>query len=286
MKKIGIVLCFFFSIASLIAQETYTVQGETLQLKTEVEGKLDLLWNIIDGKYRYFVRTSDNTITELVNTRNENKVYQQQYKSTLENLTGISAVDVRLTLADIKLYIDNYNLSQDPSYVSTVYNAKLQLLLGIFGGVTNSPFIDNPKNSITSQFGAELEIVDKNRIKRHALFMQLRHILNSNDFEYSATELALGYRFRFINSKKFNVYGQTKFATLSFVKNTVPGPNDAPIDISETVFEVPITFGIGADLRLSENSYFTFNCNELFAVMLENNGNFSTNLTIGYKFNL
>lgn len=286
MKKIILILCFFFSIASLIAQETYTIQGETLQLKTEIEGELDLLWNIIDDKFRYFVRTSDNTITELVNTRNENRYFQQEYISTLENLTGVSAQEVNLTLADIKSYIDNYNLSQDSNYISAVNNAQLRLLLGLFGGVTNSPFIDNPKNSITPQFGAELELVDKNRIKRHALFMQLRHVFKSSDFDYTTTELALGYRFRFINSKKISVYGQTKFATLNFVKNTILDANDLPVEFSETAFEIPITFGVGADIRLSENSYFTIRYNELFSVMLENNGNFSTNITLGYKFNL
>ena len=285
MKNLAIVLCFFFSTL-LVAQETYTVQNESLQLKTEVEGQVDLLWNIIDGKYRYFVRSSDSVIIELVNTRNENRKFQEEYKTTLKNLTGVSAEEVNFTLNDIKRYLDSYNTTQDPSYVSSIYNAKLQLLLEVFGGVTNSPFINNPENTISPQFGTELELLDGNRIKRHALFMQLRHVFKTNDFEYSTTELALGYRFRFINSHAFSLFGQTKFATLNFLKNTVPGPSDEPVDISETVFDVPFTFGVGADIRIGDNSFITIRYNELFAALLDNNGNFSTNITLGYKFKL
>jgi hypothetical protein len=286
MKKIIFVFCFFLSIASLGAQETYTVKGESLQLKTEVDGQLDLLWNIIDGRYRYFIRTTDNTITELVNTRDENRHYQEEYKTTLQNLTDVNADNVNLTLTDLKSFIDEYNLSQDPTYSSSIYNAKLQLLLGIFGGITNSPFINNPNNTKSPQFGVELELLDGNRIKRHALFMQLRHVFEADDFKYSTTELALGYRFRVINARSFSLYGQSKFATLNFLKNTVPGANDVPVDINETVVDIPLTFGIGADIRLTDSSYLTINYNELFAALVENNGNFSTNITLGYKFNL
>lgn len=286
MKKIGPFLCFFLSISTLIAQETYTIKDETLQLKTEVDGKLDLLWNIIDGHYRYFVRTSENDLTELVNTKYENRHYKEEYKAILQNLTNVSADKVNLTLTDLKTYIDNFNLSQDPDYETSIYNAKLQLVLEVFGGITNNPFVYNPNNAISSQFGAELELLDGNRIKRHALFMQLRHVLKTNDFEYSTTELALGYRFRVINTQAFNVFVQTKLATLNFVKSTITGENDVLTDINETVYDVPLTFGVGADIRLTNTSFLTIRYNELFAALLENNGNFSTNITLGYKFNL
>jgi hypothetical protein len=286
MKIKGLFLSFFISISTLIAQETYTIKDETLQLKTEVDGKLDLLWNIIDGRYRYFVRTSENDLTELVNTRDENRHYKEEYKTILQNLTNVSADKVNLTLIDLKTYIDNFNLSEDPDYKTSIYNAKLQLLLEVFGGITNSPFVNNPNNAISSQFGAELELLDGNRIKRHALFMQLRHVLKPNDFEYSTTELALGYRFRVINTQDFNLFVQTKFATLNFVKSKILGENDAIIDINETVYDVPLTFGIGADIRLTNSGFLTIRYNELFAALLENKGHFSTNITLGYKFNL
>jgi len=284
MKKIGLIICFFFLISGAIAQETYTVDGETLQLKTEVEGKLDLLWNIIDGNYRYFVRSSDNTITELVSTKTGGH-YQSEYKTVLEKLTNISANNVNLTLVDLKDYIDQYNLSQDSNYTSIDRHARLQLFLEAFGGITNTPFIENTDNTMLPQFGLELEI-DAKPMSRHALFLQLRHVFESNSYKYSTTELALGYKFRIIKSRRLNIFAQTKFATLNFVKNTVLDTNDLAFEISETVFDIPFTFGVGADIRLSEQSFLTIRYNELFAALIDNQDNFSTNLTLGYKFNL
>ena len=285
MKKIGLILCFFFTIFASIAQETYTIKGETLQLKTEVQGKLDLLWNIIDGHYRYFVRTSDNNLIELVNTRNEEHHYQEEYKNTLQNLTNLSANDVNLTLVDLKDYIDQYNISQDSGYESVNNKAKIQLFLEVFGGITNSPLVFNENNAIAPQFGSELEL-DSKEMSRHAMFILLRHVFKTNDFEYSTTELALGYRFRIINSKTLKLFAQTKFATLGFVKNKIPDANDILINTSDTVFDTPFTFGIGADIRLTEQSFLTIRYNELFAALVDSQDHFSTNLTLGYKFNL
>mgnify|MGYP000267953113 CR=1 FL=1 len=67
-----------FSVSGF-AQQTYTLNNETLELKTEVEGNIDLLWNIFDGKYRYFVRDKDGDIQELVNTKNKDThKYQEE----------------------------------------------------------------------------------------------------------------------------------------------------------------------------------------------------------------
>ena len=101
MKKLLLILCFLLGYTSAVAQDTYTVNGETLQLKTEIDGQLDLLWNVIDGKYRYFVRTSDNTILELKNTKSDSGDYLEEYKSTLQNITSgtdLSTHKVNLTL--------------------------------------------------------------------------------------------------------------------------------------------------------------------------------------------
>ena len=74
MKKLLVVISLFFLPFITISQESYSVNGETLQLKTEVSGNISLLWNIIEGKYRYFVK-KDNTIIELTNTKNTNHKY-------------------------------------------------------------------------------------------------------------------------------------------------------------------------------------------------------------------
>jgi hypothetical protein len=291
MKKFLLILCVLLSFTSLKAQESFTINGETLQLKTEVEGKLDLLWNIIDNEYRYFLRTSDNTITELVNTRDDNDSYQEEYKTVLSNATsGMSADNVNLTLPSLISYIETYNKTQDTNFISTHAKSKAQLRLSVFGGVTNSPFVRNPDNIKTPVFGAELEVSEGNESPRHSGFFQIRHVLEKKDeFPYSTTELSLGYRFRFIRSKGFNLFADVKAATLNFSKATTAIAANEVVtiqDVSETAFDIPFIFGIGADIRISDDSFITLGYNQLFAAFLDNQGNFSTDFTLGYKFNL
>ncbi|WP_299272991.1 hypothetical protein [uncultured Psychroserpens sp.] len=290
MKKFVCLVCLLFSFSFAEAQETFIVNDEQLVLKNEVDGKLDLLWNIIDGKYRYFVRTEGNKIIELKNTKKDGK-FQQEYKALLNELTDASMDTKRLnlTLFSLKEFIDEYNGSVDSSYQSTVVRNKLLFRLGLFGGITNSPFVTNPDNLTTPFFGGELEVLDVNQISRHAVFLQLKHVLEQDELQYSTTELALGYRFRFINKAKFSLYGNVKFATLNFSKAVVVTDNNGTItteEFNETAFDVPFIFGVGADIRITENSFITLAYNELFAILLDNQGNFSQDFSIGYKFNL
>ncbi|MEM5563752.1 hypothetical protein WNY78_01485 [Psychroserpens sp. AS72] len=290
MKKIVVLFCLVLSFAFSEAQETYTYNGELLELKTEVNGKLDLLWNIIDGKYRYFVRPENSTLIELKNTKLDGK-FQEEYKTLLNELTNdsMSTKRLNLTLFSLKEFIDTYNSNSDSNYQTTAVRNKLQFRLGVFGGITNSPFITNPDNLTTPQFGGELEVLDVNQISRHAVFLQLKHVLEQDELQYSTTELGLGYRFRVINKASFSLYGNVKFATVNFSSATVVTNIDDVIttsQMSQTAFDVPFIFGVGADIRLTENSYITLAYNELFAILLDNQGNFSKDFTIGYKFNL
>lgn len=269
------------------SQETYTVNGETLELKTEIDGKLDLLWNVIDGKYRYFVKTEDGTITELKNTKDDNNDYQEEYKSTLSSLTNGNSTDkLKLTLYSLRNYIDSYNASVDTSYTSTSTESNVQFRLGFSGGITNNPFVGNPDNTKTPLIGAELEIYETNVLPRHSGFLQARHAFENDDFKYSTSELSLGYRFRFINKETFSIYGQVKFATVNFSNFTFLDENDMEVDSNETSFDIPFIFGVGSDIKVGNNSYITIIYGELFALLLDNQGNFSTDIAIGYKFNL
>ena len=287
MKKIVFLffVCFVFQLS--YSQETYTINGETLELKTEIDGKLDLLWNIIDGKYRYFVRSEDGTITELKNTKNTDNKFQEEYKATLSNLTnGMSTDKLKLTLYSLSNYLDAYNASADANYTSSITESSVQFRLGFSGGITNNPFVGNPDNEITPMIGAELEIFEANALPRHSGFLQARHAFDSNDFPYSTTEFSLGYRYRFINKETFSIYGQVKLATLNFSNVTFADENNMDIDSSETSFDIPFIFGVGSDIKVGENSFITIIYGELFAILLDNQGNFSTDIAIGYKFNL
>ena len=292
MRKIIFLLLFILFCFSASAQKQYTINGETLELKTEVTGTIDLLWNIIDHEYRYFVR-KDNVITELVNTRGNNNKFQEEYKTALSGLTkdsGLNTSDVKLTLYDLGNFINKYNASQDSNYIIASKEAIIKSRLLVFGGVTNSPFINNPDNINNPQFGAEIEVFEGNILPRHTLFFEIKHVLNNDEFKYSTTQLSLGYRFRFINTEKFILYANMVFGTYNFSKNTLSFINEADAIITEEItnngFDAPFAFGIGADFKITPNSFITLNYNELFALFVDSQDNFSTNIALGYKFNL
>lgn len=293
MKKFALLLLLLFYCLNMFSQEEYTVNGKTYQLKTEVEGSWDLLWNIIDGNYRYFVKTEDGNIQELTNTKNANGEYQREFQSLLNSLSDntLDVSKLNLTLPSLKKAFNQFNSSQDSSYSYQEEKLKIKSRLGFFGGITNNPFVDNPDNKLSPLFGAELELYDNNLAKRHAAFLQLTHVLENNDFEYSITEIALGYRFRFIYSEKFNLHANLKLATLSFSSSTEYYLDEDTQELtsdnkSATSFDAPIIFGIGADFKVSDNGFITFYYNEIESISLENQGNFPINFALGYKFNL
>ena len=75
-------------------------------------------------------------------------------------------------------------------------------------------------------------------------------------------------------------------ATLNFSSVTFESESNTEIDQSDTSFDIPLIFGIGSDIKIGDHSFLTIIYGELFAVLLDNQGNFSTDIAIGYKFNL
>jgi hypothetical protein len=287
MKKVLVLLLIGFTFQFNYSQETYTVDGETLPLKIEISGQLDLLWTNFENNYRFFVRTDNGAITELKNTIDADENYKEEFKTTLSKVTnGLSADKLKFLLSSLRKYIDKYNTSVDPTYKSPSTGGKAQLRLGFSGGVTNNPFVRNPDNVKAPLIGAELEIFEASDRPRHAGFFQFRHAFETNDLSYSATEFSLGYRFRIINKSSFSIYAQVKFATLNFTDVTVTDENDMETNLNVSTFDVPFIFGIGSDIKVGENSYITIIYGELFALLLDNQDNFSTDIAIGYKFNL
>ncbi len=290
MKRIFFLLLFVGFSFSVSAQKQYTINGETFELKTEVNGTIDLLWNVIDREYRYFV-IKGGMINELVNTKGDTKKFQEEYKVILNNLTkgsGLNTNRVKLTLYSLRNFINEYNASQDSNYVA-INDAVVQSILLIFGGVTNSPFIENINNTNNILFGAEIEVFEASNLPRHSIYLQFQHRFQSDSFEYSQTQFGVGYRFRFLNKKTFSVYANILASTYSFNKQTITYFNFdvlSEIEISENGFSVPFIFGVGVDFRVTDHSFITLTYNELFALLLDNNGNLSTNISLGYKFNL
>ena len=214
MKILACLLCCLVSISTMNAQEQYTVNDETLELKMEADGKLDFLWMINDRDFRYFVRTEDNTIIELKG---------EDYKAVLDNLTSdtnLSTDKVKFTRVGLKKYIDAYNRRANADYVATD-TSQIEFFLMPFAGITNNPFITNDDNLLFGQFGAELEFRENKTSPRSALFVKVRHVLSNEDLDYSTTEIALGYRYRVIKKENINVFADVKFTTLNFTSATL-----------------------------------------------------------------
>src|SRR5690606_19092100 len=83
-------MLFLLFAGTLQAQQQYTIDGQTYTLNTGVEGSLTLLWNTIDGEYRYFSKKGD-AIEELKNTK-QNGDYQEEYKAILKRQTSDAVI--------------------------------------------------------------------------------------------------------------------------------------------------------------------------------------------------
>lgn len=289
MKKLLVILSLIFLPIFTIAQESYTVDGETLKLNEDVKGEITLLWNIIDGKYRFFIK-SDINIKELKNSKIDNK-YQEEYKATLGSFTYylVDYSDVNLTLPSLREFFNTYNKKVDPNYIVEEPKSKLETNLLLHGGITNHPFVVNPENASNPIFGVEVEFYSKTKLPNHALFFGISHALSSKKFDFSKTQLDLGYRYRFINKENFNIYTNLIVGSYSYSKEfTIYEENETIIEdeISGGSLDAPFSIGIGADIKLSEFSFLTLSYQDIFAIFLKNKDNFPMHFNIGYKINL
>lgn len=289
-------LCVFaltINTTILAQTTTHTYNGTSLELRTEVEGTLSLRWNTFPSEYRFFAE-KDGTLYELVNTKGSDD-YNREYLAVLENLTAdqnLSADKVRLTLGDLRSFFNLYNTAVDPNFVGKDFFSKPEFRLGGYGGITNNPFVTNPENISNPQLGIEFEVLDPELLPRHAVVVQLEHALSSNDFDYSATQLSLNYRYKFIKSETIDVFVNSKLVTFtSFNRggldaSEIPDTVDTdPNSLSDSgsSFQSPLLFGIGADIKLG-NGYLTLGYNDAFGLFIDNNGEFPLDLSVGYKF--
>ena len=286
MKQLVLFLLLSISAIYVSAQERFTINGKTYELKTEVEGEIDLLWNTIDKEYRYFIRTNDGNFIELLNTKGSDNKYQEEYKAQLSRLTENSAStnNLNFTLPDIKGFVQVYNTSFGNTYLNNI--ERLKLRLGIFGGITNQPFVSNPNNTMVPFFGAEIEGLSSSKTSNQAGFLSIIHALDNNDFKYSSTQIGIGYRYRFINKSNFNIYGNLKIATYTFSKETIYITDTTNEVFKESSFQIPCSFGLGADIKISNGSFITLAYNNLFAIFLNNSNNFPMDFALGLKFSL
>lgn len=287
MKRLLFFVLIVFVSSISFSQQNYTVNGESLSLYAEAEGNLTLLWNSFDSNYRYFLKKGDE-IVELKNTK-ANGSFQEEYKTVLQNYTGMDVSNLRFTKADILKTVDSYNAKNDPSYASEVSSVQLKTRLGGFAGITNAPYLIDLDIQSHLQVGAELEIIDEVKLKRHSFALQFRHIFSSNDSDISASQFSLNYRFKFVKCDRFDVYVNTKVAHYSYVSSGIDftDENGDIIDVSGSGgdFQAPFALGLGADIALG-NGFLTLLYQDIYAFNLNKNDEFPLDFAIGYKWKL
>lgn len=286
-------ILFFFLVSGMLqAQQEYTVEGKTYTLNTEVEGTLTLLWNTIDGEYRYFSKKGSD-IEELKNTK-QNGDYQEEYKKVLEQQTAdavVSTEKVNLTLPSLRSFFVEYNKMKDPNFNDAEKSIDLQFRIGAFAGVSNSVYTENPTNELQPIAGIDLELIDNVKLKRHAVVLRFKQTFESSEYNYSASQFSLNYRFKFVKTPKFDAFVNCKFAALTFSKREIEyvietdPPTTVIDDNSGSDFNAPLTFGLGADYKVG-NGYITFCYNDIVGINVESNDEFPVDFSLGYKFNL
>lgn len=271
---------------NLIAQEIFIIKGDTLQLHREVKGPLSLYWNLQGTTYRYFVQKK-NTIRELTNSDGE-------YKRQLTELTedaNIGTNDVKFVLYSLKYFTNRYNALVQEDYVYNTSTPNIRHRLGLFTGLSNNKYTTNPKNIVAPVLGLELEFFDPNLAPRHSAFLQLRQSFKRNEYRYSSTQLSVNYRFKTLYFSGFDLHIDTELATLIYSEDKVDiTNNDGEIIAIEDdrgfSFAAPFSFGIGADIKVTDISYITLSYNDIVSLVLDGNGSFPLDFTVGYKFNL
>ena len=270
------------------AQSSYTVDGKEFSLHTEIDGPLSLLWNTIDGQYRYFLKKGES-IVELKNTKSEG-TYQEEYKEQLQSMTSdaiVSTEKVKFTRNGLGKFVADYNLEQNPSYDDGKEEIKFSTRLGAFAGISNIIYVSNPDNSFLPVLGIDFELLEMTQLRRHSLVVRFKQLLENSDYAYSSSQFSLNYRFKFVAKETFDIFLNTKFAGYTHTKREIiVGPNAIDIvSISDGNFDALGNFGLGADIALGKG-HLTFMYNDIIALGLDTNGEFPIDFTVGYKLGL
>lgn len=275
----GLLLCLTTTLAQT---DTYTINNESYELNTDVDGPISLLWNVFSQEYRYFAKKG-NSIIELTNTKKNNR-YQEEYKTQLQELitgTDMNVDKVKLTLSSLRRFFNAYNKKVDPSYQENSFLTNVEYRLGAFAGITNSIFVDNPDNTSNAQFGVDFEIYDAVALPSHAIVIQYKQTVSSDDFDFSSSQFSINHRFKFIKTPVYQIYLNTKFATYTISKREIIG-SDFIDERTASNFQGPVIFGLGADIKIGKG-YLSLNYNDAYSFIIDDNGEFPVDLTIGYK---
>lgn len=288
--KLFLLLWLLCSSAKIAAQQTFIIEGDTLQLQREVKGSLSLFWNQEDTKYRYFVQ-KENRMVELRDSLINGKLQYREQLAKLTSDTEIRTDDVKFLLYSLKHFVNSYNALVQEDYEFNEASTNIKQRLGLFVGLSNNKYTENPENIISPIVGLEYEFYDPNLAPRHSAFLQLRQSFKREEYRYSSSQLSINYRFKALYFKGWDLHINTELATFLYSEDKVRIKDDsgevvAIKDDSGFSFTAPFSFGIGSDIRITDNSFISLGYNDIFAIALDGNDSFPVDFTVGLKYNL
>lgn len=294
MRKTKLLTLFFFLAitAPAAAQEIFIIENDTLELQREVRGPLSLYWSKEGLDYRYFIQKKDRLV-ELKNLRNE-ETGEPLFKEQLKEFTNDARIkpnNVKFVLYSLRYFVNQYNALVKEDYEFNEATPDIRQRLGLFVGLSNNIFTQNPENTLAPILGLEYEFFDPNLAPRHSAYIQLRQNFKQDEYRYSATQLSINYRFKAFYFKNFDLHLDVELATFLYSEDQVLIKNDAGEvtavkDESGFTFTAPFSFGIGSDIRITPNSFISLSYNDFYSLILDGNEYFPIDFSIGYKYNL
>ena len=219
---------------------------------------------------------------------------QEEYKQQLSELTAdtkLKTQEVKFVLYSLKHFVNSYNALVQEDYTYNTATANIQYRLGLFVGLSNNKFTENPENVLAPLLGVEFEFFDPNLAPRHVAFLQLRQSFKQYEYRYSSTQLSINYRFKAFYFSGWDLHVDAELATFLYSEDRIEITDDSgqltAIQKDQGFsFTAPFSFGIGSDIRLSENGFLSLSYNDVVSIVLDGNGNFPLDFTVGYKYNL
>ena len=279
-----IFLLVAFGLNLSYAQLKTEIDSISIALKQATKGTLELHYCVFQRQYHFFIQLSDKNLIPLSKDQTSANFYKTKLSELTNNYKDTNTLSY--DLKPLKAYINSYNSSIDPNLV--VYKEPNKLLWQgmLFTGFTNNPFVTNESNTLNAMLGIELEVSGNVTVPRHSGFFQYRYVFSSDKFNYQTQEFALGYRYRFIRKSWGALFAQAKASTYNISKAKITTEDAELVAVKNNSFDAAFIFGIGADLKIGKSSYLTLMHSALFALFLENKGNFPLDFALGYKLKL
>lgn len=272
-----LLLCVTFTKA-LVAQNNYTVNGESLILYMEEQGDLNLLTERSQKTYRFFILKQDKII----------ELTPENYQTKLNELTKdeqLNVSKVNYNIRSLSQFIQLYNeKSREASTVS-----ELDWRIGVWSGLSNFTNFTNEFNVNTIFTGIELELFSPTHHTRNSLFTHVRGTFPIDDeLGVEFIELMLGYRFKLINTNQFHLYFDSELVTFGrYTESFVVENSNSEINETSqtnTSLSTPLGLGIGAAVFLSEELLLTFGYSNVVRLGESTRSDFPIDFRLGLKF--